>query len=112
MHRENRTCARCYQVANLARVDVMRLRIDIAKHRSDLLPLQSVRSSDERERWDNDFTCYFQCARRNFERDRRVAHRDAMFYSDELSHALLEFLNERPCVCQPFTIQHFIEARE
>ena len=56
MHGENRTCARCYQVANLARVDVMSLGIDVAKHGRNLLPLKRVGSGDKCEGGDNHFT--------------------------------------------------------
>ena len=60
-------------------------------------------------RGNNDFTFEVRGAYRDFKRDGRVAHHDAMFDSDEFTESLLKFLDQRSIVCQPTPIERAVQ---
>ena len=87
-------------------------RVDIAEYRRDLLPLERVRGGYESERGHDHFAVKPQRADGNFQRDRAVAHGDAMAYSEEFGNLLLELLDVGAVVRQPVAVQHIVDSRE
>src|SRR5690242_21506065 len=63
MDADDAGCAWCDQLLNSVRINVMTGTFHVAEHRSDLLPLKSMRRRDKRERRNDNFT--FQIERPN-----------------------------------------------
>lgn len=97
---------------NLARVDSESRRGDVAKDGRDLLPLERVRSGDEREGWDDDFARQAERADGDLQRDRRIAHCNAVPNLDEVGDTPLELLHVWAVVRQPSPVKQIVDARE
>jgi hypothetical protein len=89
-------------------INIVSLPTDIAKNRSNLLPLQGVRSRDKSERGNYHFPLQFERANGDLERNGRVAHRNAMLNTDNLGDSLFKLLNERTAVRQPMGVENSI----
>ena len=88
----------------------MSARIDIAKDRGDLLPLERVGSGDEGKRRNNHFTCHSQRPNRNFQGHGAVAHGDTMFDVAEILNSALELIDITAAVGNPFSFQDVSHA--
>ena len=105
MHTDDSRGARRDHPPDGGRIQIVRRRVDVGEDRRDLLPLQRVRRRDERVRRNDDLALQIQRARSDFQRDRAVAHRDAMFDAKKRRDSLLELLGDRPIVRKPATIE-------
>src|SRR5260370_15717791 len=74
------------------------LRIDVAKHRRDSLPLKRVGGSDKGERWHNDFTSHLRCPNRDLQGDSAIAHGNTVLHLNQVGNSLLELFYKRTIV--------------
>src|SRR5437762_12407148 len=84
--------ALCNQLLNPPWVNVVCRRIYIAKHRSDSQPAQPMCSRNKGKGREDNFTGKIKRLDSNFETNRCIAESDAMFDTDQLANAPLEFL--------------------
>jgi hypothetical protein len=90
----------------------MRCRIDVAKNRRDLLPLQGMGRRDKGERRDNHLAFQAQRANDNLQRHRGVAHDNAMFHAEKAAQFLLKFLNVIAVIGKPAAFQNVTRPLE
>ena len=77
------------------------IRIDIAKNRGDLLPLQAVGRGDESERRNDHLPFQIQGPDSNLQRHSPVAHGDAVPDPEKVRQLFFELLDKRPVIAQP-----------
>ena len=97
---------------DLAGIECVRLRVDVAEDRRDLLPFQRVRGRDERERWHDHLAAQTRRADGDLQAHGAVTHGDAVAHALSLRHPSLELLDQRPIVGEPAPIEHFVDPGE
>ena len=98
MHAEDCACSFSDKVLDQARVDLMRVRIDVAKYRDESLPEHSMNSSDKSKRWDDDLTSQVHPLSCQLQGDGPVCASQAMLYSKIFREGRLKFLDNRPTI--------------
>jgi len=94
------------------RPQIVRDGVDVAEDGGDLLPAQGVSSGDERERRNDHFTLELKGTGGDLQRNRRIAHGDAVPHADEIADLLLELQHEWTVVGKPAAIEHVVDASE
>lgn len=93
-----------------ARVEMMCRRIDVAKNRGNLLPLQGVRGGNKRERRHDDFALESEGADGEFKANRRIANGDAMFDAQVILQSAFQFLHACAIVRKPTAIEDLFDT--
>src|SRR5882672_7710925 len=97
--------ARRQRLLDAVGVEVVGLRVYVAKDRGDSLPLQRVGSGNEGERRHDYLALQSQSADDNFKRDGRVAHGYAVSDAGELGNLPLKLLHVGAVVGQPVSVE-------
>src|ERR1700750_48125 len=79
-------------------IEVVCHRVDVGEYRGDTLPIQRVCGRYEGVRRNDHFAFKPEGTYRYLQRDRAVAHSDAVLNPEALGDLGLEFLNQRPIV--------------
>ena len=91
-------------------IDIVGGGVYVSKNGRDPLPVQCVRRRNERIGGDDNLAAQPQRPNGYFERNRAIAHRDAMLRFMVIRNALLELLHYRAVIGQPTPIKKIIDS--
>ncbi len=112
MDAENSRRLRSDQPLNFVRIQIVRSRVNIAKHRPHTLPRECVRGGGKRERRHNHFARQIECANCKLQTNRRIRNRDAMRHRKMFSDFRFELLHKWAIVRKPISIECRLNASE
>ena len=95
---------------DLRRVEVMGFGVDIAEDRRNFLPLKGMRRGDKSERRHDYFSGQPERTYCNFQRNRGIAHGNAVTRPSELDDAFLEIPDVGTVIRQPIAVKHVVNA--
>ena len=109
MHADDAARARRDHAAHGGGVEVVGGGIDVGEDRRDTLPVERVRRGDEGPGGNDHLAFESQRADGDLQRDRAVAHRDAVLDAEVFGDALLELLHHGAVVGQPLVVQDLVD---
>jgi len=98
--------------SGIGRINGQAAGINVAEDWSQADPVKRVGAGDEGESWHQHLATQVEGTRSDFQADRRVADSHNVPHTDPACNCPLEFLDKRPVVGKPTSVQHVIDAVE